>query len=127
MYNQYGNDGQIAIFYRDEKIANFPLGFMKLRDYQKNAEKLILDGMRDGLKVKEIIYACKLFCESIRCITWTNTRRKKYKQQPISKHDYRLFICSLFALVKLQIVQEDDAFLIFEKKSVLKKQRYYNQ
>lgn len=123
MYKSYGKDGQIAIFYRDTHIANFPLGVMKMYDYEQNANKLILDGMRDGMKVKDIIYACKLFCESIRYITWDNLRRKKYKRKEIKLDDYRTFICSLLALVKLKIIDEDDAYLIFSRKAVLKKLR----
>ena len=81
MYKSFGKDGQIALFYRDIHIANFPLGVMQLDDYKYNANQLILDGMRDGLKVPAIIHACKLFCDSIRYLTWDNNRKKKYKRK----------------------------------------------
>lgn len=120
MYNMYGKDGQVALFYRNIHIANFPLGVMSMDDYKYNANQLIIDGMRDGLKIPQIIHALKLFCESIRYLTWDNNRKKKYKRKEISLQDYRLFLGSLFALVKLQIIDEDDAFLIIPKKGVLK-------
>jgi len=119
----YGKDGQVALFYRNIHIANFPLGVMSMEDYKYNANTLILDGMRDGLKVPAIIHALKLFCESIRYLTWDNNRKKKYKRKEISLEDYRLFLGSLFALVKLQIVDEEDAFIVFTKKAVLKSPR----
>jgi hypothetical protein len=119
----YGKDGQVALFYRNIHIANFPLGVMSMEDYKYNANKLILDGMRDGMKIPQIIHALKLFCESIRYLTWDNNKKKKYKRKEISLEDYRLFLGSLFALVKLQIVDEDDAFFIIPKKGVLKSRK----
>ena len=123
MYKSFGKDGQIALFYRDIHIANFPLGVMQLDDYQYNANQLILDGMKDGLKIPEIINALKLFCESIRYLTWDNNRKKKYKRKEISLEDYRLFLGSLLALVKLKIVDEEDAYMIFPKRAVLKSRK----
>jgi len=123
MYKSFGKDGQIALFYRDTHIANFPLGVMGIDDYQHNANLLIIDGMKDGLKIPAIIHACKLFCESIRYLTWDNNRKKKYKRKEISLEDYRLFLGSLFALVKLKIVDEDDAYMTFSKRAVLKSRK----
>ena len=123
MYKSFGKDGQIALFYRDIHIANFPLGVMQLDDYQYNANQLILDGMKDGMKIPEIINALRLFCESIRYITWDNNRKKKYKRKEISLEDYRLFLGSLLALVKLKIVDEEDAYMIFPKRAVLKSRK----
>ena len=123
MYKSFGKDGQIALFYRDIHIANFPLGVMQLDDYQYNANQLILDGMKDGLKIPAIIHACRLFCESIRYLTWDNNRKKKYKRKEISLEDYRLFLGSLLALVKLKIVDEEDAYMIFPKRAVLKSRK----
>ena len=123
MYKSFGKDGQIALFYRDIHIANFPLGVMQLDDYQYNANQLILDGMKDGLKIPDIIHALRLFCESIRYITWDNNRKKKYKRKEISLEDYRLFLGSLLALVKLKIADEEDAYMIFPKRAVLKSRK----
>lgn len=125
MYNKFGKDGQVALFYRNIHIANFPLGVMSMEDYKYNANQLIIDGMRDGLKIPDIIHALKLFCESIRYLTWDNNRKKKYKRKEISLEDYRLFLGSLFALVKLQIVDEDEAYLIVSRNAVLKSQKKY--
>lgn len=123
MYKSFGKDGQIALFYRDLHIANFPLGVMGIDDYEYNANQLIIDGMKDGLKIPAIIHACKLFCESIRYLTWDNNRKKKYKRKEISLEDYRLFLGSLFALVKLKIIDEDDAYMTFSKRAVLKSRK----
>ena len=123
MYKQYGKDGQLVIFYRDIHIANFPLGKMKMRDYEYNANQLILNGMKDNLKIPEIIKSLRLFCEGIRYITWKNTKVKKYKRTKIKLEDYRLFICSLLALVKLEIVNVDDAYLIFSYETI-KRHKY---
>lgn len=123
MYKSFGKDGQIALFYRDTHIANFPLGVMQLDDYEYNANQLILDGMRDGLKIPDIIQALKLFCESIRYLTWDNNKKKKYKRKEISLEDYRLFLGSLLALVKLKIVDKDDAYMTFSKRAVLKSRK----
>ncbi len=123
MYKKYGKDGQVALYYRDTLICMMPLGVMSMEDYKHNANLLILDGMRDGLKVPNIIHACRLFCESIRYLTWDNNRKKKYKRKEISLEDYRLFLGSLFALVKLKIVDEDDAYMIFTKNAVQKSRK----
>ncbi len=123
MYKKYGKDGQVALYYRDILICMMPLGVMSMEDYKHNANLLILDGMRDGLKVPNIIHACRLFCESIRYLTWDNNKKKKYKRKEISLEDYRLFLGSLFALVKLKIIDEDDAYMIFTKNAVQKSRK----
>ena len=65
---------------------------------------------KENIKVKEIIYTCTYFCNLI------YTRKKN--KQAIRKSDHELFLGTLFALMKLKIIENDESngYLVMPKK-----------
>jgi len=104
-----GKDGSLNLFYKDLYIASYPLGKMKLKDYQDVANDLIITSMRkQNRNIREQIFAYKLFCQSM------FTRRLKKKKMNVDEH--RMFLGCLLALVKLKIEDPDDVILICGRK-----------
>lgn len=104
-----GKEGQLCLYYNELLIAGFPLGQMKMTDYRKIAEDLIIDSMRtQNRNMREQIFAYKYFCQCI--------YSRKLKNKYISIDDYRMFLGCLLGLVKLRIYEDEDVCMIFPRK-----------
>ena len=104
-----GKDGQLCLYYNNLLIAGYPLGIMKMTDYRKVAEDLIINSMRnENRNMREQIFAYKYFCQTI----YSRKLKKKY----ISIDDYRMFLACLLSLVKLKIYEDEDVSMIFPRK-----------
>jgi len=99
IYN--GCDGSLNLYYKGLLISSFPLTKKKTFDrYLYQGEYLILESMKQNKNIKLIIYTLTLFCNQI-------YSRKKNKQ-PIRRSDHELFISSLFGLLKLKVIDNDE-------------------
>ncbi len=77
--------------------------------------ELIIDGMRNGHKIKSLIGQMSGVCY------FTYTRKKNKKK--ISSFDLQVCLLSMLALAKLEIIDFDDNFLIAPKKKVNQKKQ----
>lgn len=103
----YNNN--LALYYKDLLISNFPLTNLKTYErYKYNGENLILDALKRNLNIKFQLGMYLYFCNKI-------LQRKK-DNLAIYKSDHQKFLCCLFALIKLKILDEDDCVLIVKKK-----------
>ena len=112
IYN--GSDGSLNLYYKGLLISSFALTKKKTFDvYKYQGEHFILTSMKENIKVKEIIYTCTYFCNLI------YTRKKN--KQAIRKSDHELFLGTLFALMKLKIIENDESngYLVMPKKKII--------
>lgn len=111
-----GKNGSICIYWGNESLllAGFPLSKNKpVEFYKKMANDLIIDGMRNGHKIKELIQQMMGVCH------FTYVRKKNKKK--ISSFDLQVCFLSMLALAKLEIIDFDDNFLIAKRKKVNQK------
>ena len=109
-----GKQGSLNLYYKDLYIASYPLGKIKLKDYEEIANDLIITSMRKQKRnIREQIFAYKLFCQSML------TKRIKKKKMTID--DHRMFLGCILALVKFKIEDPDDVMLICPRKKKSKK------
>tara|TARA_R110000737_G_C14356509_1_gene446108 strand:- start:271 stop:633 length:363 start_codon:yes stop_codon:yes gene_type:complete len=104
-----GSEGSMVLFYKDMLIGGFPLGkFNKYKDYQEQANVLIVESLRLNkpikFQIKGYVRICNLMYD------------KKVQGKKISGYDFQLFSASLLSLVKLKILDEDDVVFIAGRK-----------
>jgi len=100
IYN--GCDGSLNLYYKGLLISSFPLNKKKTFErYLYQGEYLILKSMRENINIKKIIYTAMYFCTLI--------YNRKKNNQPIRRSDHQLFLSSLFALLKLKIIENDES------------------
>lgn len=99
IYN--GCNGSLTLYYKGLLISSFPLTNKKTFErYKYQGEYLILESMKENKKIKDIIYTLTYFCNMI-------YNRKKNKKA-IYRSDHQLFLSSIFALLKLKIIENDN-------------------
>ena len=109
-----GKQGSLNLYYKDLYIASYPLGKIKLKDYEEIANDLIIRSMRKQKRnIREQIFAYKFFCQSML------TRRIKKKKMTIE--DHRMFLGCILALVKFKIEDPDNVMLVCPRKKKSKK------
>lgn len=109
IYN--GSNGSLNLYYKGLLISSFALTKNKTFNvYKYQGEHFILTSMKENIKMKQIIYTCTYFCNLI------YTRKKN--KQAIRKSYHELFLGSLFALMKLKIIDNDESngYLIMPRK-----------
>ena len=104
-----GKNGCLCLYWNDKLISGFPLGGNTLENYIYTGEFMILDGMRKGKKIPELLRTFKGFCE---CIYQKRIIHKK----KISGTDHQVFLHCLMALVKLKIIEFDDVCFVAPRK-----------
>jgi len=112
IYN--GCDGSLNLYYKELLISSFPLTKKKTFErYKYQGEYLILESMKQNKKIKDIIYTLTYFCNMI--------YNRKLNKQPIRRSDHKLFLSSLFALMKLKIIHNDElnGYLIMPRKKLI--------
>lgn len=113
IYN--GCDGSLNLYFKGLLISSFPLTKKKTFErYLYQGEYLILESMKENKNIKLIIYTLTLYCNQI-------YKRKKNKQ-PIYRSDHELFLSSLFGLLKLKIIENDETngYLLMPRKKLPK-------
>ena len=107
-----GSHGSLNLYYKGLFISSFALSDNKrFEDYQSLGHQFILDSMiKKNINIKFQLTSYRIFCDKI-------YERKKNKQ-PIRRSDHEMFLFSLFALLKLKDIDNDDlnGYLIMPRK-----------
>ena len=104
-----GSKGSLNLYYKSLLISSFPLTNKKTFErYFYQGEYLIRKSKQIPIKIQIKTYLH--FCNMI-------FSRKK-NNQPIRKSDHEMFLNSLFALMRLKIIDDDESngYLIMNKK-----------
>ncbi len=104
-----GSNGSLNLYYKDLLISSFPLTNKKTFErYFYQGEYLIRKSKHIPIKIQIKTYI--QFCNMI--------HRRKFNGEPIYKSDHELFLNSLFALMRLNIIDDDESngYLIMNKK-----------
>ena len=109
-----GSHGSLNLYYKGLLISSFPLSKNKrFQDYKALGEQFILDSMiKKNINIKFQLNSYRIFCDKI-------YERKKNKQG-IRRDDHELFLFSLFALLKLKAIDNDNenGYLVMNKKKI---------
>tara|TARA_R110002012_G_scaffold11086_1_gene49765 strand:- start:2574 stop:2918 length:345 start_codon:yes stop_codon:yes gene_type:complete len=109
-----GSQGSLNLYYKGLFISSFPLSKNKrFEDYKFLGEQFILDSMiKKNINIKFQLNAYRIFCDKI-------YERKKNKQA-IRKSDHEYFLFSLFALLKLKYIDNDNenGYLVMSRKKL---------
>lgn len=109
-----GSKGCLCIYWNDLLLAGFPLSKRNPYDrYKLSAEDLILDALRKGRNMKDLIHQFRSICQM------TYLRKKDKKK--ISSFDLQVCFHCILALIRLQIYDEDDLVLIAPKRKSVKR------
>ncbi len=104
-----GSKGSLNLYYKSLLISSYPLTNKKTFDnYFYQGEYLIRKSKHIPIKLQIKTYLN--FCNVI--------HRRKFNNQPIRKTDHEMFLNSLFALMRLNIIENDESngYLIMNKK-----------
>lgn len=107
-YVREGRDGTLCIFIHNKLLCGFPLGKNQLKDYEQDANDMIVSGLRDNKNIKFQIYVYSHYIKEM--------YRKKMDNKYNEYEDYKLLVACVLALVKLKILQFDTVVSIFPKK-----------
>ncbi len=104
-----GSNGSLNLYYKDLLISSFPLTNKKTFErYFYQGEYLIRKSKHVPIKtqIKYYLTFCNFMFE------------RKKNNQPIRKSDHQMFLNSLFALMRLKIIDDDSSngYLIMNKK-----------
>tara|TARA_R100001244_G_scaffold67625_1_gene55393 strand:- start:1337 stop:1711 length:375 start_codon:yes stop_codon:yes gene_type:complete len=94
-----GKDGSVSAFYKNRLIISRPLGGRRtLEDYRKEANRIVIEGLRLGHSVKDITKQNREFIKKI--------RYKELKIDPTKDDRDLIFLCVLM-LIKFKVIDED--------------------
>jgi len=111
-----GTEGTLCLFWNDKLISSAPLSKKKNIDYYKNkANDLIVDSLRSGYNMKEIITILHQLCVS--------TYLKKTKINKLDTEGHAMFRDCILSLVKLELLDFDDVCLICPRKKLSRKKQ----
>lgn len=105
----YGSQGTICFYYKGLLISSFPLTKVKSEAfYLELGERLIRSSK--GIPITERIKYSLTFMNNI--------HSRKINNLSIYKSDHQLFITSLMAMMRLNIIDNDDenGFMVFKYK-----------
>lgn len=109
-----GKDGSLNVYWNDIFLSSFPLGKYNMKDYEKQAEQLILDAMKEGRKMSSMIPICMGFCEGF-------YKRRNVLKKKTGQEDHRFFCVCVLVLIRLKIIDADDHLLIMGRKKKSKR------
>ncbi len=104
-----GSNGSLNLYYKGLLISSFPLTKKNtFTRYKYQGEYLIRKSKHIPIKIQIKTYIH--FCNMI--------HRRKINNQAIRKSDHQMFLNSLFALMRLNIINDDESngYLIMNKK-----------
>lgn len=97
-----GKQGSYNLFYKDILISSFPIHNKRMIEgYNNQGIELIEDSLRKNISLKTQIRVYKNYCNII-------YQLKKQKRK-IPTDDHICFLNSFLALMKLNIIHEDDS------------------
>ena len=106
-----GENGSISLFYNGILISSFPLTKNNdINDYINQGEDLIRKSK--GIPILKQLHLYQTYCDM--------TYSRKTRNKSIEKNDHILFLACLMALLRLQIIDNDDnnGYLIMPKKKI---------
>ena len=96
-----GSNGNLSLHYKGKMISNYALTKNKTYErYKYQGEHLILESLKENMKLKLQIHLYLHFCNVI--------HKRKINKQPIRRSDHEMFVSCFFALMKLKILEDDD-------------------
>lgn len=104
-----GKYGSMCFYYLGMLISGFPLSDIHTEEnYLYQGDHLIME--TKGIPIMNQITAYRSFCNLI--------YRKKHNKERITRREHILFISSLCALLRLNVIQNDDmnGYLICKRK-----------
>lgn len=110
-----GKEGTLCLYWNDKLISSAPLSKKKNIDYYKEkANDMIVDSLRSGYNMKEIIKVLHQLCVS--------TYLKKIKINKLDTEGHAMFRDCLLSLIKLELLDFDDVCLICPRKKPTRNQ-----
>ena len=106
----YGKKGSLLLFYKDLLVGSYPLSNLKTYErYKIQGDLFILDSLKHA-SLQFQIKTYTSFCDII------NQRKKD--GLGIHRSDYEFFLNAIFALIKLNVIDEEDSvYIVGRKKS----------
>lgn len=105
----YGKKGSLILFYNNLLVGSYPLSNLKTYErYKFQGEYLILKSLKTNIPLKLQIKTYKHFCDEI--------YKRKQNKLGIFRADYEMFLSCLFALIKLNQLDEEDAIFMVDKR-----------
>ena len=114
-YFRDGKDGMLCICIHNTLLCGFPVGKKSLNDYQKDANELIVSGLRDNKNIKFQIYVYSHYIKQM----YKRIVEKKYNDYD----DFVLLVSCVLALVKLKILDEDEVISIYPNKKKIERMK----
>mgnify|MGYP003665399307 FL=1 len=111
-----GEYGSLNLFYKDLFIGSYALSEKRTYErYKYQGEHLLIDTMKQNgfLNLERQEFTYTHFIDYI--------YERKSKKETIWRTDYELFLSCVFALIKLNILDEDDCVFIMPKKRLKNK------
>ena len=110
-----GRDGCICLYWGPERllISSIPIGIDQYDYYRGVANEMIVDGLRDGKTMKEIITGCHTLCDVV--------YSRKLRKEKISSESHQYFWASILALIKMNMIDEEEYTLRCGRKKRKKK------
>ena len=110
-----GRDGCVCLYWGPERllISSIPIGVDQYDYYKGVANELIVDGLRDGKTMKQIINGCHRYCDII--------YSRKLRKDKISSENHQYFWASMLALIKMKMIDEEEYTLVCGRKKPRKK------
>jgi hypothetical protein len=111
-----GTEGTLCLFWNDKLISSAPLSKKKnIHYYKEKANDMIVDSLRSGYSMKEIIEVLHQLCVS--------TYLKKTKINKLDTEGHDMFRNCLLSLIKLELLDFDDVCLIAPRKKLSRKKQ----
>tara|TARA_R110001592_G_scaffold309151_1_gene583222 strand:+ start:1741 stop:2100 length:360 start_codon:yes stop_codon:yes gene_type:complete len=104
-----GKNGSVNFYWKDIFLTSFPLGNVDYDFYKKQAEDMILNAMREGKKISQMIPVCQNYCNLF-------YHRRHVKKERVRDEDHQFFAVCVLCLIRLEIIDFDDHILIMNKK-----------
>jgi hypothetical protein len=112
-----GSKGSINVFVNDLFISSFPLNKKYNLDvYKKESDNALIEGLKEGIKLKTMI---KVFFEVIESYYQVKKNNKR-----MSSEDHQLLFVAILSLIKLNKIDPDDYLLICGRKKPKKLKVY---
>lgn len=111
MVVKVGKNGSICLYYKGLLISSFPLTKKKDKNFYFNIGEILIKESK-GIPIDQRIRFSLRFMNQI--------HMRKLYDKPIYKSDHELFSASLFAMMRLRIIDNDseNGYMIFPKKKI---------
>lgn len=97
------------LFYNNLLVGSYPLSNLKTYErYKFQGEYLILKSLKTNVPLKLQIKTYRHFCDEI--------YKRKQNKLGIFRADYEMFLSCVFALIKLNQLDEEDAIFMVDKR-----------